>query len=158
MSGNREENKGKKSHVFNKKEWRRRKYSNKYKLEQWQERRRRAVLRSYYKELQKTAGQSSSREQTHVSMSSTGVRKDRAARPTAYQKAVEEYKHKQEEKAAKLKEAQKRREERSQALARYRANKAEVFRKLSMKTKKGQPVMKGRLEILLHKLQKDMQS
>jgi uncharacterized damage-inducible protein DinB len=80
----------------------------------------------------------------------------RAPRPTAYQKAVEEYKHKQEEKAAKLKEAQKRREERSQALARYHAKKAEVFRKLSMKTKKGQPVMKGRLEILLHKLQQDM--
>jgi hypothetical protein len=71
---------------------------------------------------------------------------------------VEEYKHKQKEKAAKFKEAQKRREESSQALARYRANKAEVFRKLSMKTKKGQPVMKGRLEILLHKLQQDMQS
>jgi len=71
---------------------------------------------------------------------------------------VEEYKHKQEEKTAKLKEAQKRREEKSQALARYHSKKAEVFRKLSMKTKKGQPVMKGRLEILLHKLQQNMQS
>jgi len=71
---------------------------------------------------------------------------------------VEEYKHKQEEKAAQLKEAQKRREEKSQALARYHAKKAEVFRKLSMKTKKGQPVMKGRLEILLHKLQQNTQS
>jgi hypothetical protein len=56
---------------------------------------------------------------------------------------VEEYKHKQKEEEAKFKEAQKRREERSQALARYHANKAEVFRKLSMKTKKGQPVMNG---------------
>lgn len=158
MSETREENKGKKSNMFNKKEWRRRKYSNKYKLEQWQGRKQRAVLRSYYKELRKTTDQSSSREQTHVAISSIGVHKDRAPRPTAYQKAVEEYKHKQEEKAAKLKEAQRRREERSEALARYRTNKAEVFRKLSMKTKKGQPVMKGRLEILLHKLQKDKQS
>lgn len=71
---------------------------------------------------------------------------------------MEEYKHKQEEKAAQLKEAQKRREEKSQALTRYHAKKAEVFRKLSMKTKKGQPVMKGRLEILLHKLQQNTQS
>lgn len=157
MQENHEGNKGEKIKVFNKKEWRRRRYSKKYKLEQWQERRQRAVVRSYYKELGKAKGQSSSEEQTHVSASSIGIHKDRAPRPTAYQKAVEEYKHKQEEKAAKLKEAQKRREEKSQALARYHAKKTEVFRKLSMKTKKGQPVMKGRLEILLHKLQQNMQ-
>jgi hypothetical protein len=77
----------------------------------------------------------------------------RLPRPTAYQRAEEEYKHKQEEKAAKLEEAQRRREEKSRAITRYRANKAEVFKKLSKKTKKGQPVMRGRMEILLQKLQ-----
>jgi hypothetical protein len=82
----------------------------------------------------------------------------RLPRPTSYQKAEEEYKRKQEEKIAKLKEAQKKREERTQAIARYQTSKAEVFKKLSKKTKKGQPVMKGRIEILLHKLQRDLQS
>jgi hypothetical protein len=82
----------------------------------------------------------------------------RVLRPTAYQKAEEEYKRKQEEGIANLKEAQKKREERSQAIARYRTSKAEVFKKLSKKTKKGQPVMKGRIEILLDKLQRDLQS
>jgi hypothetical protein len=82
----------------------------------------------------------------------------RVLRPTAYQKAEEEYKRKQEERITNLKEAQKKREESSQAIARYRTSKAEVFKKLSKKTKKGQPVMKGRIEILLDKLQRDLQS
>lgn len=82
----------------------------------------------------------------------------RLPRLTAYQKAEEDYKCKQEEKIAKLKEDQKKRQERSQAIARYQNNKAEVFKKLSKKTKKGQPVMKGRIEILLEKLQQDLQS
>ncbi|PNF19161.1 hypothetical protein B7P43_G09790 [Cryptotermes secundus] len=129
-----------------------------YAVEQWEERRRKAIAHSYYKEMRKIAGQSSGTEKQNMSTSSTGVNKYRIPRPTAYQKAEEEYKRKQEEKAAKLQEAQKKKEERSQAVARYRANKAEVFKKLSKKTKKGQPVMKGRLEILLHKLQQELQS
>jgi hypothetical protein len=82
----------------------------------------------------------------------------RLPRPTAYQKAKEEYKRKQEEKIEKLKEAQRKREERSQAIAKYQTRRAETFKKLSKKTKNGQPVMKGRIEILLHKLQQDLQS
>jgi hypothetical protein len=82
----------------------------------------------------------------------------RISRPTAYQKAEEEYKRQQEEKAAKLQEAQRRREEKSQAITRYRAKKSEVYKKLSKKTKKGQPVMKGRMEMLLHKLQQELRS
>jgi hypothetical protein len=48
-----------------------------FEVEQWQGRKQRAVLRSYYKELRKTTDQSSSREQTHVAISSIGVHKDR---------------------------------------------------------------------------------
>ncbi|KDR14970.1 thyroid transcription factor 1-associated protein 26-like [Zootermopsis nevadensis] len=157
MSANSEAHTEKKTNAFNKKEWRRRKYSNKYKVEQWEEHRRRAVLRSYHKELRRSASQSSVGK-NHMSTSLICENKERLPRLTAYQKAEEDYKCKQEEKIAKLKEDQKKRQERSQAIARYQNNKAEVFKKLSKKTKKGQPVMKGRIEILLEKLQQDLQS
>lgn len=43
--------------------------------------------------------------------------------------------------------------ERHEALEKYKAKKAETFKKLSRKTSKGQPVMKDRLELLLAKIQ-----
>ena len=49
----------------------------------------------------------------------------------------------------------KQKQEKEEALKKYREKKTEHFKKLSQKTKKGQPLMKGRLEILLEKIQKN---
>jgi hypothetical protein len=48
-----------------------------YAVEQWEERRRKAILHSYYKEMRKTAGQACGTEKQHPSISSTGVNKYR---------------------------------------------------------------------------------
>ncbi len=55
----------------------------------------------------------------------------------------------------KEREAEKRRrhEERTEAINKYKERKAERYKVLSKKTKKGQPVMAGRMELLLQKIQ-----
>ena len=60
----------------------------------------------------------------------------------------------QAEKRERLEQRELQKAEREEALRQYRANKAETFKRLSKKTKKGQPVMKDRLEMLLQKIQK----
>ncbi|XP_069687192.1 uncharacterized protein [Periplaneta americana] len=145
------------THKLNKKEWRQRKYNNKYKVEKWEEGRRKAILHNYYKELRKGEGFSFDRRKQMTKQSLDGNR-NRISSRSAFQEAQEEYKRKMEERIAELKEAQRKKEERSQALARYGAVKAEVYKKLSRKTKKGQPVMKGRIELLLTKLHRDLKS
>jgi len=47
-------------------------------------------------------------------------------------------------------------EERKAALAKCKDKKKERFSKLSKKTQRGQPVMAGRIELLLDKIQKSM--
>lgn len=64
-----------------------------------------------------------------------------------YKRIVENKKQKREEKLKKKKEIQ-------EALERYKQRKAEVYKKLSKKTKKGQPLMKERLELMLEKVKK----
>lgn len=46
--------------------------------------------------------------------------------------------------------------EREEALKKYQEKKIHTFKVLSQKTKKGQPVMKGRLEMLLEKIQQNL--
>lgn len=46
--------------------------------------------------------------------------------------------------------------EREQAILQSKKTRLERIKKLTQKTKKGQPVMKGRIEILLQKIQKQV--
>lgn len=74
----------------------------------------------------------------------------------AFYKAKQEYKRKFEEKTTKMEDANRRREEREEALRKYKEKKLRNFKLLSKKTKKGQPVMKGRIEMLLEKIQQSL--
>lgn len=55
-----------------------------------------------------------------------------------------------------MEDANRRREEREEALRKYKEKKLRNFKLLSKKTKKGQPVMKGRIEMLLEKIQQSL--
>ena len=46
--------------------------------------------------------------------------------------------------------------EKEEALKKYKEKKMQTYKKLSKKTKKGQPVMKDRLEMLLEKIQQQV--
>lgn len=53
-------------------------------------------------------------------------------------------------------EATRVKEERRKALKKYKEKKMQAFKVLSKKNKKGQPVMKGRIEMLLEKIQENL--
>ncbi|KYQ54034.1 Thyroid transcription factor 1-associated protein 26 like protein [Trachymyrmex zeteki] len=138
---------------FDKKKYRLQKYSNKYKINQWEERRKKAVLREYYKELKKdqqnSAGTSSNLSNTSKNANETSKLK----KSNIFFKTKREYQRKQEEKKNRLENTIRIKEEREEALRKYREKKLQNFKVLSKKTKKGQPVMKGRIEMLLEKIQ-----
>lgn len=72
---------------------------------------------------------------------------------TAYQRAKMEFEAKEADKKEKREEQERQAKERDAALKKYRKEKFRKFHKLTQKTKKGQPVMKGRIEVLLEKIQ-----
>nr|XP_049701938.1 thyroid transcription factor 1-associated protein 26 homolog [Helicoverpa armigera] len=76
------------------------------------------------------------------------------AKKDPYHKAKAHFDKVKQEKLQKQQEKQKIQEEKKQKLDEYKKKKNERFKKLSKKTKKGQPVMTGRLELLLEKIQK----
>lgn len=70
-----------------------------------------------------------------------------------HKEALERYKQIQEEKKARNFEVLRKKEEIRQALEEYKQKKKYKNKKLGKKTRKGQPVMKERLELLLEKIQ-----
>lgn len=158
---------------FDKKTYRLKKYSKKYKLDQWEEQRKKKLLRDYYKETKndpmvgtykakdinddgKTEIDSGIgkfvRHPDMIEKDLTAVTTEKKKDP--YWKAKEQYKKIKQEKVDKRNEIEKNKEEKKQKLLEYKKKKADRFKKLSKKTKKGQPVMTGRLELLLEKIQK----
>lgn len=70
--------------------------------------------------------------------------------------AKKEFLKKKQEKQRKREEFLKVKQEREEALKKYKEKKIQNYKKLSQKTQKGQPVMKGRMELLLEKIQKSV--
>lgn len=71
----------------------------------------------------------------------------------AFFKAKQEYQRKEREKKERIEDAIRVKAEREEALRNYKEKKMRNFKILSKKTKKGQPVMRGRIEMLLEKIQ-----
>ncbi|KAI8432640.1 hypothetical protein MSG28_013619 [Choristoneura fumiferana] len=153
---------------FDKKAYRLKKYSKKYKLEQWEEQRKKVLLRNLQKELKNdevtgtykpktfdedvTDGQEVGRFVRHPDFLG---KENVAAKKKPFLSAREKQEKIKQEKLEKQQQVQKAIEEKKQKLEAYRKKKQEKFKKLSRKTKKGQPVMTGRLELLLEKIQKN---
>lgn len=204
---------------FDKKKWRMQKYSNKFKLERWEEKRKKAVLRDYYKDVKQkdkdgnvqkiyekydtvesdvveiskgneinenennfnmdvsfkrnrskdddvssrdweTASSRNKRDQENIEVEEEGVETNDCLesgsnkKRKAFKKAHEEYERIKEEKRKRKEELKKKRAERDEALKIYKQKKIDKFKRLNRKTKKGQPIMKERIELLLEKIQK----
>ncbi|XP_033326937.1 uncharacterized protein LOC117220774 [Megalopta genalis] len=135
---------------FDKKKYRAQKYSNKYKINQWEERRKKAILRNYYKDLDK-----SQRQDPKFSLKTANQNEDNqpTKKVSAFYKAKQEYLRKKDEKRKRIEEIVRTKAERQEALNKYKQKRTQTYKKLSKKTKKGQPVMKDRLEMLLEKIQ-----
>ncbi|XP_011696439.1 PREDICTED: thyroid transcription factor 1-associated protein 26 homolog [Wasmannia auropunctata] len=142
---------------FDKKKYRLQKYSNKYKIEQWEEKRKKAVLLGFYNQLKRDEQNSAG---TSLNLGDASNSADETSKPRkkgyAFFKARQEYKRKREEKKKRKEEAVRVRAEREEALRKYKEQKMRNFKILSKKTKKGQPVMRGRIELLLEKIQQSV--
>lgn len=140
---------------FDKKQWRLRKYSKKHKLEEWENNRKKVIGRRYNRELKKQPtfdvqkiyeeAEKEENEETQVTSEDDGKKKR-----MSYKERIEKM---QEDKERAREEAIKRREEKKAKIEEYKRKKDEKNRILSKRTKKGQPIMKGRLELLLQQIQ-----
>ncbi|XP_046833887.1 thyroid transcription factor 1-associated protein 26 homolog [Vespa crabro] len=141
--------------VFDKKKHRLKKYSNKYKVEQRQERMKLAVLRDYYEEFLKDQhGRRKGTETKVETLSGHDASKPKKS-PNYFDVIRKEYERKKEDKKRKKEERLRIIAEREEALRKYKEKKMQAYKKLSKKTKKGQPVIKERIELLLQKIQQD---
>ncbi|KAG8221876.1 hypothetical protein J437_LFUL003252 [Ladona fulva] len=139
---------------FDKKRWREKKYSKKFKVQQWEEKRKKAVIRQYIKELKKSKVENAAAGVSTINPSPEENR-GKNEKLSAYKLAQLEYERTQEAKRKKKEEYERRKAEREEALNNYKKRKIERYKKLSKKTKKGQPVMKDRIELLLEKIQSE---
>ena len=142
---------------FDKKKYRLQKYSTKYKINQWEERRKKAILRDYYKELDKSERQTVKKPSSlKDAEQSENDKETQPKKSSAFRKAKQEYLRKKDEKRKEKEEALLVKSERKEALEKYKEKKMQTYKKLSKKTKKGQPVMKDRMEMLLEKIQQQV--
>ncbi|CAH1976594.1 unnamed protein product [Acanthoscelides obtectus] len=86
------------------------------------------------------------------------IMQDPKTKKKPFGRVQDELKRMKEEKTAKREEFLKKKAEKDEARRKYKMEKVERFKKLSRKTKKGQPIMKDRIEMLLEKIQKDLQA
>ena len=77
-------------------------------------------------------------------------------RLSEFQRAKQEFERIRQLKEDERLEKEAKRKERAAAVEKSKQIRAERMKKLTQKTKKGQPVMKGRIEILLEKIQKQV--
>ncbi|XP_029044298.1 thyroid transcription factor 1-associated protein 26 homolog [Osmia bicornis bicornis] len=142
---------------FNKKKYRIQKYSNEYKINQWEERRKKAILRNLYKELDKDQQQNFKKPLPLKSNDQEeNAEEKKLKQKDAFKKAKQEFLRKKDEKRKQMEEALRVKSEREEALKKYKEKKMQAYKKLSKHTKRGQPVMKDRLELLLEKIQQQV--
>lgn len=77
----------------------------------------------------------------------------RKNRPNNLQRAKAEYRKKVEEKMLRKEAALNKRQEAEEARKRYKEKRLHRFKKLNQKTRKGQPLMRGKIELMLEALQ-----
>jgi len=158
---------------FDKKAYRTKKYDNKAKLEDWKEKRKVSMQHKYKKMLKKEGKAAHNVMEIYKQFESTnpagsetpsgldnGTRQKKQSTKVIKHSSLNRAKQRFEEKKAaaarKQEEFQQKQKERAEALKKYRQKKDLRFKKLSAKTRKGQPLMGGRIELLLEKIQEQM--
>ncbi|XP_044744874.1 thyroid transcription factor 1-associated protein 26 homolog [Coccinella septempunctata] len=167
---------------FDKKQWRLKKYSNKYKVDKWKETRKKEILNQYHKvakkidnkglDIQKiyerydkedsdldemnpvnsfTVKTSQPETAPHDEGISEKPKSPKKLGKTSRKTKLQEI---EEEKERRRQEYLKKQAEREEALKLMRKKKAERYRRLNKRTKKGQPIMKDRMEMLYEQVQR----
>lgn len=150
-------------------------------VNQWEDRRKKAILRDYYKERDRSQRQHpeqlvslKSDDQTEnnqyvfyslhtfkvcsdkINVTKLIIYRSHMYRISAFHKAKQEFLRKKNEKKKSQEDALRVKSEREEALKKYKDKRMQTYKRLSKKTRKGQPVMKDRLEMLLEKIQRQV--
>jgi hypothetical protein len=151
---------------FDKKAYRTKKYDNKSKLEEWKQKRKVAMQHRYKKLLKKEQSTFSAAEiykQFESKKESGAADEDKPSKTVktfphnkSMNRARQKFEEKKAARAQKQAEFLQRQKEREEALKKYKQKKDMRFKKLNAKNKKGQPLMGGRIELLLEKIQEQM--
>lgn len=162
---------------FDKQKYRFKKYSKKYKLQQWEESRKKVLLREYHRSVRADDGpklnvneiykkyddeSSTDRSQETKETVDNKINSDFESenmenrKKKKFLKPHERYQQIQEEKQKRIEENKRKREEREEAIKKAKKARFERNKKLSRKTKKGQPIMKYRMEMLLEKIENSL--
>lgn len=157
---------------FDKKLFRLKKYSKKYKLEQWEEKRKKSLLREYHKTLKDEnepkldvakiyeddleSSESTKELESNSEDNSKFQTQENPKKRKLFLKPHERFQKIKEEKEKKREEMMQRKAEREKAIKAANKERYERNKKLSQKTKKGQPIMRYRMEMLLEKIEKSL--
>ncbi|KAK6637538.1 hypothetical protein RUM44_007960 [Polyplax serrata] len=133
--------------IFNKKKWREQKYSSKAKVLKWENIKRKQALRQYNKQLKKSGINFKDNEDRKVDRNTNFV--------GALKRAQLQFDKIKQEKERKRQEKELDRQQREAALKAYKEKKAMRNEKLFQKMRNGRVSMKGRLELMLEKIQKE---
>ncbi|CAH1403476.1 unnamed protein product [Nezara viridula] len=122
------------------------KLNKKVKVQLWEQRRQKNFKRRYNKEFKRN-------EITpNEEYKEKGEPSENNQRMGVFKAAHLEIKRRKEEKQRLLQEKLQKKKEIEQAMNEYKKKKAEKFKKLSRKTKRGQPVMRDRIQLLFEEI------
>lgn len=165
---------------FDKKKYRLKKYSNKYKVEKWQSMREKKILTQYQKITKKPDNKGLDVQKIYERYENENSdldesnpvdllehkrtilngnyvqnpKENNAPRKQAPLSIKEKQQEIEKEKEKKKQEFLKKKAEKEEALKLSRKMKAERYKKLNKRTKKGQPIMKDRMEMIFEQVQK----
>lgn len=164
---------------FDKKTYRLKKYSKKYKIDQWEQKRKRTVLNEYYKQIkndntksdvqkiyeqydeEEKEGSSSIQEENdnenNLNEDLSKNERQKTNRKKVFRKSHEEFQRVREENARKMEEIEKKKAERAEIIKQQKLKRLERNKLLNQKTRKGQPIMKHRMEMLLEQIQRSLE-
>ena len=147
---------GKVKKPFNKKIWRDKKYNHGHKVEQWREKHKVAVKMRYKRMLKKEQKKNPDFKPGNITKPDKAI-SNVPKHKSAFSKARQQFNEKELNKKKKKEEFIKKQSEKEEAIKKYKEKKTARLKVLNSKTKRGQPVMAGRMELLLAKIQEQCQ-
>ena len=147
---------GKVKKPFNKKIWRDKKYNHGHKVEQWREKHKVAVKMRYKRMLKKEQKKNPDFKPENTAKPNNNI-SNVPKHKTAFSKARQQFNEKELNKKKKKEEFVRKQSEKEEAIKKYKEKKAAKLKVLNSKTRRGQPVMAGRMELLLAKIQEQCQ-
>ena len=147
---------GKVKKPFNKKIWRDKKYNHGHKVEQWREKHKVAVKMRYKRMLKKEQKKNPDFKPESTTKPNTNI-SNVPKHKSAFSKARQQFHEKELNKKKKNEEFVRKQSEKEEAIKKYKEKKTARLKVLNSKTKRGQPVMAGRMELLLAKIQEQCQ-